>query len=175
MDRLMAAVMYLIVVAFIGALCFADGSSRAKTAAAKAEQQRTAQAVKAQKDADALVLANEQALRQADAKRFSTYQKDHEDADQKTERVVADLRADNRRLRVPVQRPVCAAAPDQGATTAEGTGDEGHAELTADASVFVVGLLKRGDDAISKHAAVVDLYENLRAACNKEITIEGTP
>lgn len=175
MERATDFLLTVVLLAIFGAGGMWYGEHKAYAAAEAAEQKRTAQAVQHQKDADALVLAVERAQRQADAERFSTYQKDHQDADKITERVVAELRADNRRLRVPVQHPVCAAAPVQGAAAAGGTGEEGHAELTADASVFLVGLLARGDEAIRKHAAVVDFYENLRAACTKETTIEGAP
>jgi hypothetical protein len=151
---------------------FIYGEQHARAAAEEAERGRTAQALHQLAEADARVLEREKAKRLADYQTFTTYRKEHEDADQKTEAVVADLRADNRRLRIPV-RPDRPAAPAAGGSAAGGPGEEGRAELTADAAEFLVRLAGRGDDAIRKHAAVVDAYEHLRAACTA--TPETTP
>lgn len=151
------------------------GVHQATAAAQVAEKARTAAALKAKGAEDALVLAAEQRQHAADKATFDKFKKEDTDAHHENDRLIADLRSDNRRLRVPVQHQACAPAPAAGGPAAGGTGEEGRAELTADAGVFVVGLLKRGDDAIRKHAAVVDLYENLRAACTAPIPDEVRP
>lgn len=169
---------FLLSIAFIfSALVagYAYGVHQANDVAEAAERGRTAAAVKAQKAADDKVLADERELRRLDADTFANYKRSHEDADKQTQAVISDLRSGARRLRPPAKCEVRAAAPDAGGPAPEPAGDEGRGELSPDASVFVVGLLKRGDDAIRKHAAVVDLYENLRAACSKEAPEPGTP
>jgi hypothetical protein len=167
MDRLTDLMLTAVVSLIIAIGAYTVGHHVATTEAGAAEKVRTAQAVKAKGDADAKVLAGERELRRLDTISFNRYRKDHEDADEKTARTIDDLRTGARRLRVPTQRQVCTAPGLPAGTAAGGPGEEGHAELAADASVFLVGLLKRGDDAITKHAAVVDAYERLRTACEK--------
>lgn len=177
MERLMDGLLAVVLIAAAGWGAYAYGGHEARAADALAEKGRTAAAVKLQADADDKVLANERKQRQADAATFTTYRKEHENADQTTERVVADLRADNRRLRIPVQYTVRSAAPAAGGSAAGGPGEEGRADLTAGASEFLVRLTARGDEAIRKHAAVVDAYDHLRAACTAalEQAPEATP
>lgn len=168
MERATNFLLTVALLAAFGAGGFMYGQDKATKAAELAEQGRTAKAVKAQKDADDKVLANQRELRQADQKRIATYQQDHEHADSQAQAVISELRSGARRLRIAVQRPVCPAAPDAGGTAATGTGEEGFADVDPRASEWLVGLTRRGDDAIAKHAAVVDLYEHLRAACQRQ-------
>lgn len=109
-------------------------------------------------------IERERELRRTERAAYEKYYATQENRNRETDRLVADLRRDAVRLRVPVRRdPQACAVP--GGSLAAGTGEEGHAELGADASVFLVGLLKRGDDAIAKHAEVVDRYDRLAAQC----------
>jgi hypothetical protein len=128
------------------------------------EAKRTATALDAKGKVDTAVLDRERQLRRSDRESFDKWRKEHSDADAKTERLVADLRADNRRLRIPV-RAVCPSAPNGGGPIAGGFGQEGYADLTAGAAEFLVRIAGRGDDAIRKHAEVVDAYERLRQKC----------
>lgn len=150
----------------IGALY---GAEQVREAAKLEEQGRTVEAIQHVIDANAKVLANEKDLREQDRKRFTTYREEQTRATSETNRLISSLRRDAIRLRVPV-RAVCGAAPDGSGPAAAGTGAEGHAELTPDAGEFVVNLLARGDTGIRKHAAVVDLYENLRQKCSAPST-----
>jgi endonuclease YncB( thermonuclease family) len=139
-----------------------------------AEVQRTAAAVAEQAKADALVLADERALHKADLADFETYRKENTDAHAEKDRLIARLRAGTERLRVPV-RQVCPAASDAGGPAAGGAGGEGYAELSPDASEFLVNLLQRGDDAIRKHGQVVDRYNRLLAKCTSARTSADPP
>lgn len=137
-----------------------------RVAAALAEADHTAAALAEQQQADDAVLALERQLHRADLDQFNLYRKEQADAHADKDHLIDRLRTGADRLRVPV-RAVCPAAPDPGRPAAAGSGDQGHAELSPDAALFVVGLLGRGDDAIAKHAAVVDAYERLRLTCTQ--------
>jgi len=142
---------------------------------ARVEQiQMTVQAMAEQKKAADKVLAKERQLRTDDRRSFDQFKKEHDDAKKDADRVIADLRRDNLRLRVPV-RAIYPATTDGSRSTAAGTGSEGHAELAPDAAEFVASLLTRGDSAIRKHAEVVDRYERLRGACMKREPISNSP
>lgn len=159
------AVLWTVLVAFAGNW---HGSSTATEAARIDEAGRTATALQGQKDADAIVLADERKLRDEDKKRLDTFFKENDDAKNEDAQLIADLRSDNKRLRIPIIR-----APDQAEAAgnrpaASGTGEEGYAELTPDAGVFLVGLLARGDEAIRKHAEVVDRFERSRLLCTSD-------
>lgn len=146
---------------------YAFGHSEA-TATAKAEEAgRTAQALAGLASENAKVLANERTLRAADRAALDTFQLKESHAKAETDRLISDLRRDVVRLRVPI-RATGAAKPHPGGQAPEQLGEEGHAELSSDGSIFLVGLLARGDEGIRKHAEVVDRYERLRLACNDE-------
>lgn len=140
------------------------GASETREAAQLVERKAVIKAMERQATADAKELEKERALRDADRATFNEYRKAQDHANTETSRLIADLRGATARLRVPTRS--CAPSQDAGGSAAGGTGQEGHAELSADAGVFVVGLLERGDTAIRKHAALVDLYESLRRACS---------
>lgn len=129
------------------------------------QQTITVKALEEQIAASSRVLKAERALRTADNAAFITFKEKQEHEQKITGQLVADLRSDNRRLRVPVRRPICAGPAAAGGPATTGPVEEGHSELTADAGEFLVGLLARGDDGIRKHAEVVDRYERLRTAC----------
>lgn len=151
------------------------GAEQVREDAMLEEQGRTVQAIQRVIDENAKVLADEKDLREQDRKRFTTYREEQANAKAESDRFIADLRRGAVRLRAPV-RSVCGAAPDAVGPAAAGTEREGHAELTNDASEFLDGLLARGDTGIRKHAAVVDLYENLRQKCSAPSTQpEQTP
>jgi hypothetical protein len=143
------------------------GASGATAAAEVAEAGRTALAVATVTALNDQVLADERELRRVDREGFDQFKEKSDAKKNESDQLVADLRRDVKRLRVPV-RPRGEAQATTGGPAAEGTGDEGHAELTEDASVFLVNLLARGDQAIIKHAEVVDRYERLRLMCTKE-------
>jgi hypothetical protein len=162
----LAMLMWTMVMLGLGALY---GSEQAREEAAIETNRITVQALNRQATVNDTVLANERALRAQDRERFTTYREETAHAQEISDRLVADLRRDAIRLRVPV-RSVCSAPGDGSGPAATGTEREGHAELTQDAAEFVVGLLARGDTGIRKHAAVVDLYENLRQKCSAPIS-----
>jgi hypothetical protein len=162
----LAMLMWTMVMLGIGALY---GSEQAREDAVLEANRITVQALNRQATANDNVLTNERALRALDRERFTTYREETAREEISTKRLIASLRSDALRLRVPV-RSVCGAAPDASGPAAARAGSEGFAELTANASEFVVGLLARGDTGIRKHAAVVDLYENLRQKCSAPST-----
>lgn len=134
--------------------------------AAKLEKARAvAAALQAQAVEHAQLLAGERALRAADAQKFTVFKQEQDRAQAEKDRFISDLRRDVVRLRVPI-RPRAPEGTPGTRPAATGSGDEGHAELTADAAQFVVDLLARGDTAIRKHGEVVDRYERLRLTCN---------
>lgn len=134
----------------------------------------TAKALQQQIDANELILKRERELRTADNKEFIDFKKEHDHAKENVVQFVTDLRRGDSKLRIP--SAVCHPAPAASAPSAPGVEQEGYAELGADDSVFLVELLARGDEAILKHATVVDLYENLRLACTAPPETEtGTP
>ena len=148
------------------------GADAATEKARVAEAGRTAQALAGlakEKDAE---LAKERALRTIDRTALNKFTKEQEDAKAETDRVIAGLHRDVIRLRIPVRAPR-QATQDAGRPAAAATGEEGRAELTADASEFLVGLLARGDEGIRKHAEVVDRYERLRVACTTDSPTEA--
>lgn len=127
--------------------------------------QMSADALEKQARANDEVLARERALRTADRTEFAKYKEEQAHAEEATRKRIADVERDNRRLRVPVRRPVCAGPADAGGTAGPDVVPEGFADLTAGASALLLDLTARGDTAIRKHAAVVDAYERLRLAC----------
>lgn len=109
----------------------------------------------------------ERALREDERKNAATYLKTKEKQIEESNRIIADLHADNRRLRIPI-RIQAAATPGavSSGSVAGGAGEEGYADLAPGAAEFLIRLADRGDDAIRKHAAVVDAYDRLAAACS---------
>lgn len=156
-----------------GAGSYAAGEARKQ--AELDEQKRTTAALQAQATENEQVMLRERALRNADHTEFNKYFEDAEHEKAAATRLVADLRNDVKRLRVPIIRPVREETADAGGPTAAATGQEGYAELTPDAGAFLVGLLARGDEGIRKHAAVVDRYERLRLACTASSTTSEPP
>lgn len=142
-------------------------AENAREVAAAAELVRTNAALEAQAKADAAVLAHERDLRMADRTSYNQFIREQNNAKAVADRLIADLRRDVVRLRVPVIRPAGAAEAVPGGPAAAGTGDSGYAELSPDAAGFLVGLLERGDEGIRKHKEVVARYERLRLACEK--------
>lgn len=138
-----------------------------------AQQALSIKALEAQATANGIVLERERTLRAEDRTAFDKFKQEQSHAEKLSTQLIADLRRDTRRLRVPV-RAVCPADIDGSGTVAAGTGEEGHAELTADAGEFLVRLVTRGDDGIRKHAEVVDRYERLRSACTAPVTLATT-
>jgi hypothetical protein len=132
------------------------------------QQANTIEQLKDQADAAAKVLQRERDLRTEDRTEFARFKEESTHAKEHDDQLIADLRSDNRRLRVPIRRPAAPSADGSGSVAA-GTGGEGYAELSADAGIFLVDLLHRGDEAIRKHGEVVDRYERLRIACTAPI------
>lgn len=154
-------VLVALVVGLIGFFMGLDsGRDSAKASAMKAAAAAYAKLTATNK----ATVEAERELRRVERTSYEKYYKAQEKKTYEADRLIADLRADTRRLRVPVRR-VPGACPVQGGSATAGTGEEGHAELSPDAGEFLVSLLKRGDTAILKHAEVVDRYDRLAAAC----------
>jgi hypothetical protein len=148
----------------LGAYAFGHSDATATAKVAEAGRTKIALAVlAAENDKE---LAKERQLRADDRAALDKFQLENSHAKAETDRLISDLRRDVVRLRVPI-RPSRQAEPAPGGPAPDGVGAQGQAELTADASEFVVGLLARGDEGIRKHAEVVDRYERLRLACTK--------
>jgi hypothetical protein len=138
------------------------------------QQANTIIQLEAQAKSAALVLQRERKLRADDSAEFIKFKEAQAHAQETTVQLIADLRSDNRRLRVPVRIPA-APGSDAGGNAAAGTGEEGFADLTAGAAEFLVNLTARGDDGIRKHAEVVDRYERLRIACTAPVDTSIPP
>lgn len=164
-PRLWFAILILTVSAFAGGNW--HGAREANKAAALAEAGRTATALAALVKENDKELAIERDLRSRDRARFDTYTTEKDHAKIQDDRLIADLRRDVVRLRVPIHTDG-KAAPDPARPAVDGAGNDGYAELGADAAVFLVELLARGDAGIRKHAEVVGAYARLRAACMQE-------
>jgi hypothetical protein len=147
---------------------YLKGFDVAETAAQLREAGITAAAKAEQHAEDLKTLEIERTARKELDERYAAYQEEKNREQIENDALIADLRADRRRLSIPVRRPACQASPGADPATAGGTGEEGRADLTPPAAEFLVGLATRGDDAIRKHAAVVDLYENARSACARQ-------
>ena len=143
------------------------GADVATEKARVAEAGRTAKALAALAEENDKEMAKERVLRTADRTALNKFTKEHDDAQAQTDRLIADLRHDVVRLRIPIRAPRAAQA-DAGGPPSSRTGEEGHSELSQDGAEFLVGLLARGDEGIRKHAEVVDRYERLRVACTSD-------
>ena len=115
--------------------------------------------------ADAEVRKREEELAAEFDRRIALNHKDQANEKADADRLIADLRSRNKRLSIPVTKPVCQAGADAGTGSSAGAGAEGRAELTPGAGETLVRIAERGDDAIRKHATVVGLYNDLRQAC----------
>lgn len=144
------------------------GVKRANAAAELREAKAVALALKEQAATNDRILAGERKLRADNLAEYSKYIEGAQDASNEKDKLIAGLRRDVVRLRVPIHIAKPAGDPGASGSTAAGPGEEGHAELTADASEFLVDLLARGDEGIRKHAVVVDMYEKLRLSCNSQ-------
>jgi hypothetical protein len=143
------------------------GASEATDKARVAEAGRTASALAGlAKEKDATI-ADERKLRAADRTAFDKYVKEQDDDTAAKDRTIACLRAGTCVVRVPIRAPRKAPEDASGPATS-GPREEGQAELTPDAGIFLVDLLARGDEGIRKHAEVVDRYERLRVACTSD-------
>lgn len=165
---------YVLLGALAGALLiwgagYATGYDRADDAAQLREATNLNRAMAGQRAEAAKVLKDERDLRKADAAAHAKFYEETQRAKESTDRLIADLRGNVKRLRVPV-RYSCPAAPDAGGSAAAGPGTEGYAELDGETSADLAALTIRGDTAIRKHAEVVDRYERLRLTCSG-----GTP
>lgn len=164
-PRLWLAIIVLTVAALFIGMHFGAASSRQEAVAEEAK--RTDAALKAKDKADKAVLADERDLRAKDQEAHDLYVKDKDRETAKTNAYINCLHAGRCALRVPVTiRADRDAKQDAAGPAAGGPGREGYAELTSDASHFLVDLLARGDNAIRKHAEVVDRYERLRVKCS---------
>jgi hypothetical protein len=154
-------VLSALVVGLIGFFMGLDaGRDAAKVTAMKAAAAAYTELVTINKQ----TVEDERALRMAERAEHTKYRATQEKRNHETETVIADLHAGARRLRIPVRRDA-QACPVPGGSTTAGTGAEGYADVTAGAAEFLVRLTARGDTAIAKHAAVVDSYDRLAAAC----------
>ncbi len=169
LEKVLMAVVWTLAIFGFG---YIAAYSDAREDAQAIEAARTAAALQKQADENAIVLAAERTLRRQLQTAYDAYRQEKEDAKKSADALIADLRADNKRLRIPVRRPVCPVGADSGGSAAGGTGGEGYADLTPGASEFLIRLTDRGDDAIRKHAKVADLYEQLRAACERKFNQE---
>jgi hypothetical protein len=167
--RLISALVSILMMLAIGFYGYHLGDKHATAAALVAEQGRTATALAKLAKEDKAVLDQERALRAIDRHNFDYFIQGEADAKIETARIISGLQRDVIRLRIPIRPRGDAAAPE-GGPAAGAAGEEGHAELTADASEFLVILADRGDEGIRKHAAVVDAYERLRTACTTDPT-----
>lgn len=163
------------VIAVAGVAGYGLGVQDATYDAKVAEYGRTEQALKEQRDADNRILAREKALRQADRDTFNQYREKDEEAHEKNDRLVADLRSGARRLRIPTVNPVCPAAPTAGGPASTNSEPQGYADVDPAVADNLIALTSRGDDAIRKHAAVVDLYNHLLEACTAPAQPEAQP
>lgn len=143
------------------------GERQAKKEAERKELKASNDAMNEKIRIDAETRETERRLVRILDNRYEKYQQEENDAKAKADRLIADLRANVRRLSIPVVYQACAAGanPDPGA--AAGSSQEGRADLTPGAGEFLVRLAERGDAAIRKHAEVVDRYELMRQACER--------
>lgn len=153
---------------------YMKGSHDAESAAKLREAAITQQAKAEQHAEDLKTLQLERTMRAAMQERYDAYQEEQRRAKMETDALIADLRAGRRRLSIPA-RAHCPASAGANPTAAGRTGEEGRAELDHDTSRALIALTDRGDDAIRKHAAVVDLYEAARKACARQIDPENHP
>lgn len=158
---LLGAIVWTALVATAG---YMTGSERATEVAEAKAARLHAAALQQQIDADAELLRIEQDLRARDKAAYDNFYEESNRAETQADRLIADLRRDVVRLRVPV-RYTCPATEDAGRSAAAGTGTEGYAELDPGTSEALVTLTERGNSAIRKHGEVVDRYERLRLAC----------
>jgi hypothetical protein len=158
----LALVLWTAAVAF---LSYQQGAGHERKEAERRELKASNDALEEKARLDADATARQRHLARVLDNRHEKYFQEERDAKVKTDRLIADLRADNRRLSIPVRNPACPAGADPDAGTAAGTGAEGRADLTAGASEFLVRLADRGDAAIRKHAEVVDRYQLLQQFC----------
>lgn len=133
-----------------------------------------AEAVRLATEEHALQIAAERAKEQALRADFDRLQAEaaEEKAHAKAEfdRVVADLRAGNRRLSVAVRSCSTAQAGDSGAGAAPAAGhQEARAELDPAAAERILGVARDGDDAIRDLNACVDAYEAVRKRINVQV------
>lgn len=90
-----------------------------------------------------------------------SHKKEMADAQQTTDRLVADLRAGRARLSVPIKAPVCPAA-DGGASTPAAGDQEARAELAPATAADLAAIVAAGDQSIRDLNTVIDLYERAR-------------
>lgn len=162
---LLGAIVWTGLVASAG---YMTGAERATEVADAKAARLHAAALQQQIDADAEVLRIERDLRARDRAAYDNFYKESSRAKAETDRLIAGLRSDVIRLRVPVRYTCPAAKEDAGRSPAPGTGEQGYAELDPGTAEDLVTVTRRGDDAIRKHSEVVDRYERLRLACTGE-------
>ncbi len=164
--KALAALFMIVFVLVLMGASYQYGGKHARQAAEVKEAKAIAAAVDLRQKENDATLAQERQLRATDFAEYEKYIGAHNEAIQETDRIIAGLRSDAIRLRVPVKPRPAAGQADSSGPPAPGTEPEGQAELTADAGEFLVDLLARGDDGIRKHAEVVDRYDRLRTACS---------
>lgn len=161
----LAAVLWTAAVAFLSH----ERGARVERKLAQAEDTRkTNEALQAKADADANTREIERLMAKTLATRQERYEQEKARAKSETDRLIADVRANARRLSIPV-RTHCEAGTASSGAIAGGSGQEGRAELDPGAGEFLISLTARGDNAILKHAEVVDRYELLRKACTGQL------
>lgn len=138
------------------------------------ETKATAAALAEQAEENRIVLEQERAAYQSLQDRYNAYNQEKAREKIEVDALIADLRAANRRLSIPVRRAACPVRAGQDPAAAGGTGEEGRADLTPAAAEFLITIAAQGDTAIRKHAAVVDLYEQARKACARQLPIPST-
>jgi len=119
--------------------------------------------------ADAESKAQERKLAAAFDQRIAQTYKDQANEKAAADRLIADLRNRNKRLSIPVTDTFCRVGTDGSSPAAAGSGAEGRSDITPGAAEFLARLAERGDNAIRKHATLVDLYNDLRNACMNPI------
>jgi hypothetical protein len=142
------------------------GERQATKEAERKELKASNDALEAKIRIDAETREKERRLVRLLDNRYDKYHQEEIDEKARADRLIADLRANARRMSIPVSYAPCAAGSAADPGVAGGSGQEGRADLTPGAGEFLVRLAERGDVAIRKHAEVVDRYELMRKECS---------
>lgn len=157
--------LFLIWTAGIAVFAYQSGHRDERKAAQIRELVITEKARIAKEEADEKVREAEADLTRILSERHTQYVQEQAHAKAENYRLIADVRALRRRLSIPGKCPDHRVEPGADTTIAGGSGTDGRAELDAGAGEFLISIAERGDNAIRKHAEVVERYELARKAC----------
>jgi hypothetical protein len=167
----LAGIIWTLLVAIAG---YMTGHETASDQAERVQRENTVNANRTIAAMNDWRIEQSAALRLANNARFDSHRQQEAKAHEQTDRLIADLRSDNRRLRIPVRACGNTETAASG-TLASGHQPQGYAELDGATSAALVAITRDGDDAIRKHALVVDAYEDLRKACTAPLPAPDQP